>query len=611
MADTSGSFRGNGVTGRDNHYFMNWQLAGQETGNNRSLINWQAYAHFNSSDSQLNNGVANSNVGQLWANGGRVKNYDGNIATKDVMLASGSFWIPHSGTGVGQLQLGGGVTFYGGGRSEGTSGVWTLPQINRQAYLTNLSQDINDLANPWVEFSNPAGYPVNVWIEAQGARRLQRNGVGSRYTWSLTEAERNMLRGLTPNSNTMAIRYVVETNVNGSYMHDWQDRVYSITDGNPTFTDFTYKDINPSTLAITGDDQYMIQGASSLELTIVEANKATARKQATMNRYNAVISNINKNITFSSSDIVDTLGTVGANTDTNLAVRAIDSRGNGTTVNKMVKVLPYIPPQITATANRVNNFETATNIHIEGVISRITVNDVDKNTVNNTSGIRYRYKKTTDTTWSAWVNRSSSTSSGNVSVTDFSVNLDRNYAWNVEFSITDRINTVTTSTVVSVGIPLFRIGLDGRIYNNEKKIPTEDDDLVYVKQNNLDLSSFTGSAINGASGLPMKNRSVAMGFGTTAMFTRVGNLVLCNMNTVTSFMSSGDILMLVEKMPVGYRPMSGYEGMIVANSVIGGTRQMGWSIANNGDMTLSNTNTISGPTRIYGSGAWFTSDAWT
>lgn len=467
----SGTFGGNGVSSRGNYCWVAWQLAGQENGNNRSLINWQFYAHFNNSDNQLDNGVVNSNVGQLYANGGRVKNYQGTLTTRDVAIASGSFWVGHGGDGRGFVQFGIGLDYYGDGRSQGTSGVWELPQIARQAYLTNLSQDINDLDDPWVEFANPGGYPVNVWLEVAGNRYFQNNSVGSRFTWSLSEADRNTLRALTPNSNVIGIRYVVETNINGSYYADYRDRNYTIVNANPTFTDYTYRDKNAATSAITGNDQYLIQGQSELELTISAANKATALKQATMTKYNAAISSVSQDIAYATTAIVQSLGVVGANADTPLVVNAIDSRGNQTGVTKTIKVLPYVVPQVTASAARLNNFETQTKIHIEGIISRLTVGSTDKNGVVAASGVQYRYKKTTDATWGAWTNVASTTTNGNVATTDFNVNLDRAYAWNIQVKIADKVSSTTVDLLLTVGIPIFRVSTyDNLVYNNEQPL---------------------------------------------------------------------------------------------------------------------------------------------
>jgi hypothetical protein len=268
------------------------------------------------------------------------------------------------------------------------------------------------------------------------------------------------------------LRLVVHDSLGGANSWTYIDRTITIVNGNPVFTTATYKDANSTTTAITGNDQYLIQGYSTLEVDILSANKAVAQKQATMTKYNLAIGSINTDVTYTTSDIAQNLGTLGINSDATLNVKAIDSRNNSTTVPLTVHVLPYVVPNVVATATRVNNFETSTNFHIEGTISRLTIAGTDKNTVNTSTGVRYRYKKTTDATWGSWVNKTSSTSAGNVSVTDFNVPtaLDRNYAWDIQVEITDKLNTSTLNLVLPVGIPIFRIGLDGKVYNNEQPL---------------------------------------------------------------------------------------------------------------------------------------------
>ena len=356
------------------------------------------------------------------------------------------------------------------------SGSWSMDNIPMYGDITNTSGNFNDSNyNPWIEFSNPAGGSTQVWFELPSltgsTRYAQRNSVGSRYTWTLTETEMNAIRSAMANTNSTTIRYKFANYV-GGWVERNVDRTISIVNANPVFSIASYEDANASTVAITGNDQYLIQGYSELEVEILSANKATAQKSASMVKYNMAIGSINQDVTYSTSDIAQNLGTLGINANANLTVKAIDSRNNQTSVVLPVNVLPYVAPQITATAQRVNNFETETDFHIEAVISRLTIADVDKNTVNAVSGVRYRYKKTTDASWGSWINKASTVTAGNVSVADFTLTteLDRNFAWNIQVEVTDKLATSTLDLLLSVGIPVFRIGLDGHVYNNEQPL---------------------------------------------------------------------------------------------------------------------------------------------
>jgi hypothetical protein len=482
---TSGSFAGNSVT-YGCYMFVNWQLASQEIGNNRSLINWQAYFHFQGSDTQLDNGVVNSNVGNLWSNGGRVYNFTGNYSTRDMGLASGSFWVNHDGAGNGAVQLAVGITTqFSPTRSEGTSGVWSLPTIPRHCVM-NSAPNFNDEQNPVFNYSNPANTAVDFYLETPTvggssgfANRTLGTGGGGNYTLVLTDTERNTIRSRMPSSNTMTVRFVVHDTLGGSHSWSWVDRTVTLINGNPTFLDYDYRDSNSTTSTLTGDNQVLVQGKSTLEMKVLVADKALPLKSATMVKYNSQISSVNQDTTYSSgSDVTQSLGSIGVSGTTPLVVKAIDSRNNQTSITKNINILPYTAPLVIATADRINNFETTTDVHIEGVISRLTLGGTDKNSVNTTSGVQYRYKKTSDVSWGSWTNRASTTSSGNVSTTDFQLSLDRNFAWNLQVKITDALETTTLDVLVTVGIPIFRIGLDGNIYNNEIRMLTEDDILA-------------------------------------------------------------------------------------------------------------------------------------
>lgn len=506
---TSNRYNGNGLS-YGNYYFIQWQLATQEVGNNRSLINWQCYAHFQGSDNQLDNGRADNQYGNLWYNGGRVKNFEGNYSTRDIGLASGSFWVGHDNAGNGSVSLSGGIDYYGSGRSN-AGGSDSLPWIPRHSVI-NSAPNMNDTDNPTINYSNPANTYVDVYLETPAlggsgfAGRGLGTGGGGNYTWILTEAERDIIRSRMANVKTATIRFVVHDTLGGSNSWSFLDRTVTIVGGEPTFVDFDYRDKNSTTSTITGNNQVLIQGKSVLELTVDSTDKATANKSATMSKYNASIASINQDISYVTSTIVQELGVVGANSDTALVVKAIDSRTNFTQVSKTITILPYISPQLVATARRVNNFETATTFHIEGVISRLTLAGTDKNGIVTGTAVAYRVKKTTDASWGSWVNKTSSLSTGNVSLADFNVDLDRNYAWNVQVRLTDKLETTTVDILVPVGIPIFRIGLDGKVYNNEQPLM-----VSHVGQIIMSTTLTTASAVQAIYG----GTWVAWGTGRT------------------------------------------------------------------------------------------------
>ena len=240
----------------------------------------------------------------------------------------------------------------------------------------------------------------------------------------------------------------------------------------PTFSNFTYADTNSTTTTITGNSAVMISGKSALRATISAANKATAKYSATMVKYTFAIAGLSAEQAYSTSQITKDLGSpTVANTELpsgtrDLVITAIDSRGLSTSVTKTVTIVPYQTPIVNATATRANGFEDTTTVHIAGSFSRIEVSGTAKNTVNTSSGVKYRYKPQSSTTWTIdWTSKTATvdTTNGTVSVANFTHELDNQTAYDFEFQITDKLQTTTASLVVAIGQPAFYIGTDGRV----------------------------------------------------------------------------------------------------------------------------------------------------
>lgn len=242
------------------------------------------------------------------------------------------------------------------------------------------------------------------------------------------------------------------------------------TDAKPTFSNFTYQDTNSTITAITGNNQYLVQGKSNLRVIISSANKAVAKYSATMSAYNASISGLSASANYSTSDLnIDFSSNAFTAGTQALSVRATDSRGYSTSVSKNVNVLAYAAPVVNATATRLNNFENQTTLVIKGSYSPLTINGTAKNTV---SSVQYRYKSQSTSTWGSWTSMSglSVNSGGTYTTTDKVLDLDNSTAYDFEVKATDKLGSTTATLVVSVGVPIFRIGTDGYVYNNEQPL---------------------------------------------------------------------------------------------------------------------------------------------
>ncbi|MDO4978750.1 MAG: DUF859 family phage minor structural protein, partial [Candidatus Saccharibacteria bacterium] len=281
------------------------------------------------------------------------------------------------------------------------------------------------------------------------------------------------LYSTTPNnaSNTYRVKVVwnnhTETTTNGIYAVNPESNA-------PIFSDFAFADTNSTTTSITGNDQYFISGYSQMTLNIMSSSKAVAKNLASMSEY--VISGLfNDSVGYSSDNVTKSLGTVaeGLTSASTLAVRAVDSRGLGTTVEKSVNILPYKAPTLNIKATRLNDFENDTTIKASGQMSLLEINNVSKNAI---MTIDYRVAEKDDEYGNPISLTCTSDDTGKFTIPDFVLDLDNEKEWKVEIIVTDKLETTTEEVIVSRGVPIFRISTqDNNLYNNEKRVLTEDD----------------------------------------------------------------------------------------------------------------------------------------
>ena len=198
---------------------------------------------------------------------------------------------------------------------------------------------------------------------------------------------------LIPNSKTITLRYILTTTQNNKSYTDYKDCVFTVTNSNPNFHDFEYKDTNETTVALTGNSQILISGYSNVKATVSVENKASAVNSATMKDYILAIGNLTDTKTYSSTG--DVAMEVSKVTNATITVSANDSRGFSTLVTKVAEMKDYSKPVITQMlASRSDN----------GVGETVTLQFVgnwwNKNfgTVDNViENIKYYYKKSTST----------------------------------------------------------------------------------------------------------------------------------------------------------------------------------------------------------------------
>lgn len=326
----------------------------------------------------------------------------------DVIIASASKIITHNDDGSRECAVS--ATWNTSGTySCGTasaSGTLGLTKISRFAEILT-APNFTDEDNPTITYKNPAGNSVDLLqaciAEPSGSRSIivqYRNipKTGTEYTFTLTDTERLALRNYTATSASKEVGFYVRSVIGTGDSRPQLTRTLTIINANPIFSDFSVQDNNDSTYALTGDRSKFIKKYSNALATISTANKMTALKQATPDKY--LLTNGDKApVSVAYSNTNDVSGVIN-NIDTALfSVSAVDSRGLQTTITKTLDMLDYSDPLIqTFNIHRVDGAGTKAVFSLKGTYSNINFGAV----TNTITAMKIRYKKTNATTYSDW-----------------------------------------------------------------------------------------------------------------------------------------------------------------------------------------------------------------
>lgn len=229
----------------------------------------------------------------------------------------------------------------------------------------------------------------------------------------------------------------------------------------PTFSGFTYEDSNTTSAAVTGNNQILIQGISTLKVT---ATAAAAKNGATISSYSVVAGDATKAST--STEI--SVGKVNSTGTVPIIVTAVDSRGYTSSATVNVTVIAYEKIDIkTAVMRRINEVEAYSEVTVSGDITPVVISGANKNSLRY---LYYRYKKTSDDAYSGYYSLTSSTEYDDNSFifeSDEWLNLDADYSYYVQFLVTDKLSSDTVTLTVPQGTPLLsfrrkKVGVNNR-----------------------------------------------------------------------------------------------------------------------------------------------------
>lgn len=413
--------------GQTRNYTFSWSSS-PDIANNQSPVTWWIDA-----TGSYPYNVAERTLYAVIA-GNVVVNKEDRVMRAPGRVAEGSFIAHHASDGTFGFSVSIQAAVYGSSVNCTGSDSFALDQIPRQASITS-ANNVTDEQNPSFTFSNPGGFDLIAELEVNpNNTHLFSRTIGNTgsYTFELTESERNTLRSYLKNANSGTLRYLLYSN--SSQFVSYADRTISIVNGQPTLT-ASVEDINPDTVALTGDSSVMVRYASNAAVSMtVEAKKGA--------------SITSRRIICGGNYLTTDSGTLEAVESGKFVFNATDSRGNTVTQTFDKTLIEYVKLTCLLYANAPNaDGEMTFSIGGNCYAGSFGVSD-------NAIHAFYRYKEE-DGEYVEWIEAEVSASSGayqaNVSITG----LDYTKQYTFQAKATDELMTSESKERAVKTVPVF------------------------------------------------------------------------------------------------------------------------------------------------------------
>lgn len=253
--------------------------------------------------------------------------------------------------------------------------------------------------NATIKYTNPSGASIQVGLLKDSTEIIAdyRSASGTSYTFKFTEEEIDNIYKSELNSAKISLRYYIKTTQNAKTYYHYKNGTFSVDLilDKPIFNNFVFEDINPKTLALTGNSQDMVSGYSKEQITIKASDKAIGKNFAKIIKYKFTIGNQTKEIDYSDTTNVSVI--IEKPVSATITVTAIDSRGLQTSVVKTANFISYTKPNVELVkVTRENGVGEKT--YFELTASYFGNNFANTNPLT----VYYRYKKKSEEEYSDW-----------------------------------------------------------------------------------------------------------------------------------------------------------------------------------------------------------------
>jgi len=271
------------------------------------------------------------------------------------------------------------------------------------------------------------------------------------YSITLTSAQRTTLLNAMANVASFSATFVL-TSLNNSTTIGTSSTTATIstsaTTSAPNAPTFNFADTNASTVAVTGNDQTLIQGQSSLTISSLSA---TAKNGATIANYNITVGGVT--VTSTSGGTV-AVGAVSQSGTLACKITVTDSRGYTNSTTKNIPCYAYNLPEVTTAYAMRDAIDT----DYVGLTFSGTYSAIGSNTVT----AKYKYKKTSEENYSADIPLTITVGGGAFSFSNSHiVDFDSDSSYDFVLTVSDSLNTEVYNMVVSSYEPLIAYRIDG------------------------------------------------------------------------------------------------------------------------------------------------------
>lgn len=433
---SSGSFNTSGYDGR--YLKFSWSVQSQSVANNTTKIAWRLEGAGTGGSSWYKAGNFKVVIdgSTVYSSSTRINLYNGTL------VASGTYTFTHNSSGAKSFTASAQAGIYTVAVNCSGSGTFTLPTIARVSTINSITGNkiTDNFSVNYTEYSS--AFTNNLLIAISGQSTAQTiTDYQSGASFTLSTALKNAIYSATASSKTVTLAFKIAT-YNGSTLVGTSSATtvtVTVNNSNPTVGGITYADTNNATVAITGNNKYIIRNNSTLQVTL---SNLTALNGATLSKVELTIAGNTTTVNLSGTTVasqVVNIGAINLSSNGTLTVKLTDSRNNSVTTTANILVYDWVAPTAVISCQRESNYYSDTNLLVNAHYSALGGNNA--------------------VTIKAYTKLSSASSYGSaIDVTDGTVtvlNLDNTEAWNVKVEVTDKLTTTPYVLYVDKGQPII------------------------------------------------------------------------------------------------------------------------------------------------------------